>query len=508
MHTVREIMSTPAITATSAEFVSDVTARMVDKNIGMIVVVDEQSHPIGIWSERDSLRFTASRFAPDAEKIADWMIREFVSVDSHDNIEVACAKSCNTPYRYLPVVENGAIVGVLSKSSLLRVTSASQTAVFPEANAAPKGLSGVVVAQTELADVRGQEGFYHYRQYSAIDLAKKLSIEEVWYFMLKGELPTAEERTAFLEKIHFLSAIPENVKSMLNHISSTVEDAELLNNLRTAVSFVAQAFGFKPSLDIGRDELMANGIQICAIVPSLIAALYRIRHNLDIIEPHPELGYTANYLYMISGEIPDPQFVRAIEQYQILTIDHGFNASTFTARVIVSTGADIGAAMVGAIGALSGPLHGGAPSRVLEMLHAIDKPENARLWAHTMVQSGKRIMGFGHRIYKTHDPRSLLLREIAIGLGGELVELATNVEQAIEEVLSELKPGRELYANVEYYAAVVMSHCRLPSEMFTPTFASSRIIGWSAHILEQASDNRIIRPSAQYVGPSAPQPLP
>ncbi len=501
-------MSAPAVTTTAGESVAAVTARMADKNIGSLIVLDDQSRPIGIWTERDFLLFSSQQVAPDTAKIADWMaIKNPAVLDSHEEIEAAYAKVRNAPHRCVPVVEDGKIVGVVSKSDLLEFASISQVE-SPESNAAPKGLSGVVVAETELGDVRGQEGFYHYRQYSAIDLAKHLSIEEVWYFLLNGTLPTAVERSAFLAEIRSLSVIPANVRSMLSQISGRAEDTELLNNLRTAVSFAAQAFDFKPSLDIDRAELMANGIRICAVVPSLIAALYRIRHGLDIVEPHPELGYTANYLYMITGEIPDPQFARAIEQYQILTIDHGFNASTFAARVIISTGADIGAAMAGAIGALSGPLHGGAPSRVLEMLHAIGQPESARPWARNMVENGKRIMGFGHRVYKTHDPRSLLLREIAIGLGGELMELATNVEKAIEEVLSELKPGRELYANVEYYAAVVMSRCGLHPDLFTPTFASSRIIGWSAHILEQASDNRIIRPSARYVGPPAPQPLP
>ncbi len=211
---------------------------------------------------------------------------------------------------------------------------------------------------------------------------------------------------------------------------------------------------------------------------------------------------------MITGEVPEDQFARGIEQYQITTVDHGFNASTFTARVITSTGADLAAAVVGGIGALSGPLHGGAPSRALDMLDAIGTPDKTDAWVRDAVDEGERIMGFGHRVYKTEDPRSRLLKGVAERLGGDMVDFAKQVEKTVVDVLAELKPGRELYANVEFYAGVVMDRCGLPREMFTPTFASSRVIGWCANILEQAADNRVIRPSARYVGPPPPQPVP
>jgi citrate synthase len=211
---------------------------------------------------------------------------------------------------------------------------------------------------------------------------------------------------------------------------------------------------------------------------------------------------------MLSGEVPDPDIARAVEQYQITTIDHGFNASTFTARVITSSGADLAAAVVGGIGALSGPLHGGAPSRALELLETIGTVENARPYIENAVRNGERIMGFGHRVYKTDDPRSLFLRDVAERIGAEKLPFAKEVERTVVEVLAELKPGRDLYANVEFYAGVVMDHTGLPQDLFTPTFASSRVIGWCANILEQAADNRIIRPSARYVGPPPPQPVP
>jgi citrate synthase len=243
-------------------------------------------------------------------------------------------------------------------------------------------------------------------------------------------------------------------------------------------------------------------------MPTLIMALYRLNQGLEPIDPHPDLPYAANYLYMLKGEIPPPEHARAIEQYLISTTDHGFNSSTFTARVITSTGADLGSAVVGAIGALSGPLHGGAPSRALDMLDAIGTPDKADAWIREQVNAGKKIMGFGHRIYKTDDPRSVMLRGVAERLGGAKTDFAKQVEKTVVEVLAELKPGRQLYANVEFYAGVVMDEVGIPRTLFTPTFTSSRVIGWTTHVLEQAADNRLIRPSAHYDGPPPPEPVP
>ena len=194
--------------------------------------------------------------------------------------------------------------------------------------------------------------------------------------------------------------------------------------------------------------------------------------------PRADLATVANYLYMLTGVAPPAEHARAIEQYMILTIDHGFNASTFTARVITSTGADLGAAVVGAIGALSGPLHGGAPSRALDMLDAIGTPDRAEAYIRQAVEDGDRIMGFGHRVYKTDDPRSILLRSVTERLGGPLVDLSELVERTSVDVLAELKPGRRLYTNVEFYAGVVMQTCGIPREMFTPTLPpAARSVG-------------------------------
>jgi citrate synthase len=274
------------------------------------------------------------------------------------------------------------------------------------------------------------------------------------------------------------------------------------------MSLLAAARRFQPSLDIGRPTLRANALELCAAAPTLVTALYRLSQGQQPVPPDPALGHAANYLWMLTGMPPEPEDARAIEQYLILTVDHGFNASTFTARVIASTGADLGASIVGAIGALSGPLHGGAPSRALDTLDAIGTPDNAAAWVRPRVAAGERIMGFGHAVYKTEDPRSVMLRGVAERQGGPLVEFAKQVENTVVATLAELKPGRDLYSNVEYYAGVVMELCGVPRDMFTPTFVCSRIIGWCANVLEQAADNRIIRPSARYVGPQPPAPVP
>ena len=247
---------------------------------------------------------------------------------------------------------------------------------------------------------------------------------------------------------------------------------------------------------------------VCAVTPTILAALYRLREGQEPLEPRADLTAAANWLYLVTGSEPEAEQARAIEHYLISTIDHGFNASTFTARVIASTGADVVSAVAGAIGAFSGPLHGGAPDRALASLDEIGTPDRIDGWVRAKVSAGDRIMGFGHAVYRTEDPRSIMLRDIAVELGGDLVDFATTVERRIVEVLAELKPGRNLYANVEFYAGVVMSLCGLPRAMFTPTFAVSRVIGWSANILEQSEDPKIIRPAARYVGPVAPVPVP
>ncbi|MFI1160851.1 citrate synthase/methylcitrate synthase [Streptomyces sioyaensis] len=373
---------------------------------------------------------------------------------------------------------------------------------------APRGLAGVIVTETQLGDVRGAEGFYHYRQYSAVELAAARSFEDVWYLMFHGELPSAAQLAAFRDETAALRALPAAVRDALPALAHAGALSGPLAGLRTALSLLGATAGFRPLYDIDADRRRVGALAACAAVPTLITALHRLGQGLQPVEPRADLGHAANYLYMLTGEEPEPDRVRAIEAYLISTIDHGFNASTFTARVIASTGADLAACLVGAVGALSGPLHGGAPSRALDMLDAIGTPDRIDSWIRDSVLRGDRIMGFGHSVYRTEDPRSRMLRGVAEQFGGPLVEFAVQVEARVEALLAELKPGRELHINVELYAGVVMELCGLPREMFTPTFCAARVVGWSANILEQAEDSKIIRPAARYVGPPPPQPLP
>ncbi|MEV7991238.1 citrate synthase/methylcitrate synthase [Streptomyces sp. NPDC086077] len=372
----------------------------------------------------------------------------------------------------------------------------------------PRGLAGVVVTDTEVGDVRGLEGFYHYRQYSAVDLAQTRSFEDVWHLLVHGELPDAPSAATFVAGTAALRRLPDEVSAALPAIAAAGGRSGPLAGLRTALSLLGAAKGFRPLYDIDADRRREDTLVATAAVPTVLTALHRLGKGLAPVPPRADLSCAANYLYMLTGDEPDQRRARAVEQYLISTIDHGFNASTFTARVIASTGADVGACMVGAIGALSGPLHGGAPSRALDTLDAIGTVDRIDPWIRERVLAGDRIMGFGHPVYRTEDPRSRMLRGIAQQFGGPLVDFAVEVERRVEAILADLKPGRELHANVEFYAGVVMELCGLPREMFTPTFAAARVVGWSANILEQSQDSKIIRPAARYVGPGAPVEVP
>ncbi|CAL9399169.1 Citrate synthase 1 [Streptomyces sp. enrichment culture] len=373
---------------------------------------------------------------------------------------------------------------------------------------APRGLAGVVVADTEIGDVRGGEGFYHYRQYSAVELARTRSFEDVWYLLVHGELPDSRRSASFAARTAALRRLPDGVRAALPAIAAAGGRSGPLAGMRTALSLLGAAQGFHPVYDIDADRRRRDGLVAAAAVPTLLTALHRLGRGLEPVEPREDLPYAANYLYMLTGSEPDEERTRAVEQYLISTIDHGFNASTFTARVVASTGADMAGCLTGAVAALSGPLHGGAPSRALDTLDAIGTPDRIDSWIRERVLAGERIMGFGHAVYRTEDPRSRMLREVARRFGGPRVEFAVEVERRVEAILAELKPGRELHTNVEFYAGVVMELCGLPREMFTPTFAAARVVGWIANVLEQAEDGKIIRPVARYVGPKAPVAVP
>lgn len=505
--TVDSITTHPPITANLQEPLSTAVQRMHDYRVGSIVILAASEvaggHIAGIVTERDVLRALANGTSLDVP-LSSVMSHPVDTIDAEADANQALITMRERGYRHAPVTRQGDLIGVVSLRDLMKVsviTSADDAA--PEV---PRGLKGVVVSDTEVGDVRGREGFYHYRQYSAVELAQSRPLEDVWALMIDRALPaTLAERTAFTTEVNGLRTLPSVVANVLPLLA---ESAGPLDGLRSAISMIGAHDRMRPVLDLTPQERRADVLRLAAVTPVILCALHRLSQGLDPIEPRGDYTYAENYLWMMTGESSPPERVRAIEQYLISTIDHGFNASTFTARVISSTGADCAAAVVGAIGSLSGPLHGGAPSRALELLDEIGDPSRIDEVVRPKIERGERIMGFGHPVYRTDDPRSLMLRDIAIGLGGPLADLGVQVERRIVELLAELKPGRELYTNVEFFAGVVMATVGLPPEMFTPTFASSRVIGWSANILEQAADSKIIRPSARYIGPPPPHPIP
>jgi citrate synthase len=495
-------MSSPPVACDPDASLAEAAGVMDSHDIGSVVVT-HHNKVTGIVTERDLLRAAAGHADPLAEPVHLWMTANPDVLAPDEEAGAAWASLTHHHYRHLPVVEGGMLVGVVSIRDLLEVAQirpANEKGID-----VPKGLEGVVVAETSVGDVRGLEGFYHYRQFSAVELAASRSLEDVWQLLFDGELPDRRSADAFAAEVAGLRPLPDRVASLLPALASAGAPLEVL---RTGVSLLGAELGWRPTHDIGAAELRLQALHLCSMVPTLLTATHRLRNGLQPVPPRDDLSYAANYLWMMLGDEAPADHVRAVEQYLMLTIDHGFNASTFTARVITSTGADLAAAITGAIGALSGPLHGGAPSRALDMLDDIGTPDRAEAWVRAAIEHGDRIMGFGHRVYKTDDPRSVFLRDVARRLGGPLVEFAEQVERTTVDVLAELKPGRQLYTNVEFFAGVVMHTCGIPRDMFTPTFASSRTIGWATQVMEQAHDNRLIRPAARYVGPPPPQPVP
>lgn len=360
---------------------------------------------------------------------------------------------------------------------------------------APPGLKGLAVSDTELGSVRGEEGYFHYRRHNAVELARTRTLEEVWSLQVDGELPPA---VASVDPGPFRE-LPAEAAQVVDAASSRMDDPMAV--LRVGLLAVAAVEGLGPLLDLSADERRRDALRLAAVVPTILARHRRRRRGAEPVSPDPLLSHAADYLRMVTGEPAGPGAARAVEQYLVVTLDHGFNVSTFASRVVASTGADMAGALVAGLGALSGPLHGGAPSRVMEMIQDIGTPERAASWVRSRLDAGQRIMGFGHAVYRVRDPRGVVLREAAESLGGELVERAASIEEEILAVMAEWRPDRRILTNVEYWASVVLELTGLPRSMFTPTFAVSRSIGWSTHILEQAEKGRLLRPSARYVGP-------
>lgn len=360
----------------------------------------------------------------------------------------------------------------------------------------PEGLEGVVAASTGLSHVFGEEGRLVYRGYDIHELAGKASFEEVAHLLWIGHLPNQSELAELQSKLENNRYLPDAVINVLRLIPP---DTAPMDALRTGLSALGAVdhtlFDETPDLD--------EAIAIAARFPGILAAFFRLRSGKEPVKPKAGHNTAQSYLYQLFGVEPEERHWKPLETYLVLLADHGMNASTFTARVIASTQSDLVSALTGAVGALKGPLHGGAPSKVLDMLNSIGSADNVEAWLTAALDRGDRLMGFGHRVYKAEDPRAEILREMArTASDPDFFALSKATEDKTLEMLNERKPGRRLYTNVEFYSAAVLAAVGLPGDMFTPTFAVSRSVGWSAHVLEQVSNNRLIRPQSQFVGPT------
>jgi citrate synthase len=352
------------------------------------------------------------------------------------------------------------------------------------------GLEGVVAARTCLSLVDGERGELVIGGYPVGVLAEHATFEETTYLLWHGDLPGAGQLEEFRSRLAAARVLPAATATLVAECARRGTDA--MDALRIAAG----------TLSIESDEACA----IVARCPTIVAAFWRLRQGAEPIAPRADLGHAANFLYMLSGEAPGPDRVRALETYLSTVIDHGLNASTFTARVITSTGSDLVSAVVGALGALKGPLHGGAPGPALDMVFEIGEASRAEAFLRRKIEAGDKVMGFGHRIYKVRDPRADALAAAAerwYRRGGDmsLYTLARAVEATAIRLLEEYKPGRRLQTNVEFYTALLLHGLGLEAPLFTPTFAVSRVSGWIAHAFEQRRTNRIIRPQSEYAGP-------
>lgn len=356
------------------------------------------------------------------------------------------------------------------------------------------GLEGVVAGETEIGLVDGEQGYLVYRGYWAKDLAVSKSYEEVAYLLWNGVLPNPDELEQLKTEMMKSREMPEYLCRLIDVLPASVPLMLVLQSAVAALGDQGHAT-WPPTLP--------QAVRLTAMLPTIIAYRYRQLKGLPPVDPHLELGHAANYLYMLTGQIPEDAYVQALSAYLILCMEHGMNASTFAGRVVLSTESDMCAAVCGAIGAMKGPLHGGAPSEVISMLADIGTKERAEPWIREVLDRGGKIMGFGHRIYKTKDPRAealMIATQEMIGKDPSF-DVAIHVEHTAIRLLEEYKPGRRLFTNVEFYAAAILRALDLDPEVFTPTFTSGRIVGWTSHILEQATCNRIFRPQSLYTGP-------
>jgi citrate synthase len=353
------------------------------------------------------------------------------------------------------------------------------------------GLEDVVAAETRLSGVDGEAGELTIAGFPVEEIAGRATFEEIVYLLWHDVLPDPEQLADFRRELAGRRGLSRATLDLLRAVAG--EEVPVMDALRMAAGTVSP----------GTDE--EEALALVASLPTMVAAYSRLQEGEEPVDPDPELGHAANYLYMLTGEVPGAEFTRALETYLNAVSDHGMNASTFVARCIVSTRSDFVSAVVGAIGALKGPLHGGAPGPALDVVFEIGDVSRAEPYLREKLGRGERLMGFGHRIYRVRDPRADVLAVAAGRLyttegDRELYDLALGVEQTALRLLEEHKPGRNLQTNVEFYTALLLHGLGLPTELFTPTFAVGRVAGWAAHCFEQRALDRLIRPQSLYVG--------
>ncbi len=366
---------------------------------------------------------------------------------------------------------------------------------------AARGLDGVVAARTRLSHVDGDRGELIIGGYELKELAGRVSFEAAAHLLWRGTLPTRDELERLRREFAALRALPEQTLEVVRAAARVPPIDALRMGCATLSLDLADPDDISPTADLEAAK------RLTARFPTLLAAHARISDGKEPLAPRTDLAHAANFLYMLHGTEPDAAAARALDTYWVTVIDHGMNASTFAGRVIASTRSDMVSAVTGSIGALKGPLHGGAPGPVLDMLLEIGSADRAEAWVRNELTAGRRIMGFGHRVYKVRDPRADVLAKVVDAMAAArledraLFDLARAVEATTLKVLDEVKPGRNLRTNVEFYTALVLQSLGLMPHSFVATFACGRVAGWCAHIMEQHAQDHLIRPQSEYVGP-------
>ncbi|MGV6814700.1 MAG: citrate/2-methylcitrate synthase [Phycisphaerales bacterium] len=360
-----------------------------------------------------------------------------------------------------------------------------------------KGLEGVVAAQTEMSFINGTQGILEYVGIAIGDLASKSSFEETVFLLWNKRLPTKAELETFTQDLRAQYTLCDALKA---RITACPVEAEPMHVIRTIISSMAMDDPCPNENSV--EAARAKSLSILAKAPAIVAAFDRHRRGLEIVDADPSLNFAANFLYMLNGEKPTEAMIRAFDICMITHADHGLNNSTFAARVVISTLSDVYSAITAAVGSLRGPLHGGANEGVMKMLNQIPTAEDAEPFVMNMIKNKERIMGFGHRVYKAKDPRASELMTLAKQLAEDTGNMDLYLKsQAIEKVMEREYASKGIYPNVDFYSATTYHCIGLKLDLFTPMFVLARIAGWSGHVIEQLADNRLFRPTTDYVGP-------